>query len=300
MNKEGQHGANEMEAAFDRPAKTPFYEALHGGRYHRQDLIRAIQEHPSTDAALMSYVAGTDTPINRNDILGFVDLLHRIEPDHDIDLILHSGGGDIHAAGKIITMVRDKVQNATLRVIVPHYAKSAATLMALGADKIVMSDSSELGPIDPQVRFHDSQGAWVYYSAFSYMKAYNRFTGELKADPDDPTARLMLDKFQPHQMVEIERTVEGTRHLAEKLLQNGMMEGKPTTEPVSKLMDVESWHTHGQVISAEDAESIGLTVTRMPPDNPAWSSYWKLYCLQCFVVPEEKKLFESAFVSLII
>ena len=30
-------------------------------------------------------------------------------------------------------MVRDKVKNGTLRMIVPHYAKSAATLMALGA-----------------------------------------------------------------------------------------------------------------------------------------------------------------------
>ena len=289
-------------AAFDRPGKTPFYEALHGDRYHRQDLIRTIQERSDTDAALMSYVAGEGdgAGIHRNDVLGFVDLLRPIEPGRNIDLILHSGGGDIHAAEKLISMVRDKVKNGTLRVIVPHYAKSAATLMALGADSIVMSDSSELGPIDPQVRFPDSQGAWVYYSAFSYMKAFTRFTSELKSSPDDPAARLMLDKFLPHQMVEVERILDGVRHMAEKLLQNGMMAGQHVTDPVSKLMDKESWHTHGQVISAEDAESIGLKVIRMAPDDPAWASYWRLYCLQRLEVPDEKKLFESDFVSLTI
>ena len=39
----------------------------------------------------------------------------------------------------------------TLRVIVPDYAKSDSTLLALTADTVVMSDSSELGPIDPQI-----------------------------------------------------------------------------------------------------------------------------------------------------
>ena len=218
----------------------------------------------------------------------------------DIDLILHSGGGDVDAAEKLISMVRDKVKDGVLRVVVPHYAKSAATLMALGADSIVMSDSSELGPIDPQVRFPAGQGAWVYYSAFSYMKAYKRFTRELKSSPDDPTARLMLDKFKPHEMVEVERILDGVRHMAEKLLQNGMMAGQPVTAPVSKLMDINSWYTHGQVISAEDATSIGLTVIRMRPDNPVWASYWKLYCLQRLAIGDDKKLFESDSVSLTI
>ena len=301
MNEQGPNKADELPA-LERPAKTPFYEALHGDRYHRQDLIRSIQERSHTGAALMSYVAGAGdgAEIHRDDVLGFVDLLRPIEPGRSIDLILHSGGGDIHPAEKLITMVRDKVKNGTLRVIVPHYAKSAATLMTLGADSIVMSDSSELGPIDPQVRFPDGQGAWVYYSAFSYMKAFKRFDRELKANPDDPTARLMLDKFQPHEMVEVDRILDGVRHMAEKLLQNGMMAGQAVTEPVSKLMDKESWHTHGQVISAEDAEFIGLKVTRMAPDSPTWAGYWKLYCLQRLEVPGEKKLFESDFVSLTI
>ena len=286
------------DQGFSAPPKTPLYEAYHADRYARQRLIRQIQE--KVERRIICYVAGELTKIEREDVPGFVDLLSRIEPGANVDLILHSGGGDIDAAEKLISMVRDKVKNGELRVIVPHYAKSAATLMALGADSIVMSDSSELGPIDPQVPFLDAHGVWVYYSAFSYLKAFERFAGELQANPNDPSARLMLDKIQPHQVVEIERVVQRTQHLAEKLLQTGMMAGWPVTAPVSKLMDIESWHTHGQVISAEEAGSIGLTVIRLPPDDPAWVSYWKLYCLQFLAVPDDKKLFESDFVSLTI
>ena len=286
------------DSGFSAPPRTPLYEAYHSDRYARQRLIHEIQEE--VGPSLISYIAGKRTEIDRDDVLGFVDLLSRIRPNSDVDLVLHSGGGDIDAAEKLITMVRDKVKNGTLRVIVPHYAKSAATLMALGADSIVLSDSSELGPIDPQVPFPAGQGEWVRYSVLSYLKAYQRFTEELRKDPGDPSARLMLDKFQPHQVVEIERVLARARHLAEKLLLTGMMEGRPVTEPVSKLLDIESWHTHGHVISAEAAENIGLTVTRMRSDNPVWTNYWKLYCLQRLEVSDDKKLFESDFASLTI
>ena len=299
MNKPPTRTPEELgDQAFSAPSKTPLYEAYHAERYARQRMIREIQRE--VGRFVICYVAGARTEITRDDVPGFADLLCRIGPDRNVDLMLHSGGGDIDAAEKLITMVRDKVRNGALRVIVPHYAKSAATLMALGADSIVMSDSSELGPIDPQVPLRDGQGAWVRYSAYSYLEAFRRFTGELRANPGDPGARLMLDKFQPHEVVEIERALEGTRHLAEKLLQNGMMAGQPVTEPVSRLMDIASWHTHGQVISAKDAESIGLTITRMRPDHPTWAAYWKLYCLQRLVVRDDKKLFESDFVSLTI
>jgi len=276
--------------------KTPLYEAYHNDRYHRQDLIRDIQD--ATGRVLLSYVAGVQASIQRDDVLGFVDLLCRVEPGSDVDLIIHSGGGDIDAAEKLISMVRAKVGEGTLRVVVPDYAKSAATLMALGAHAIVMSDSSELGPIDPQVPFPDGQGSWVYYSAFSYLEAFRRFKKDLEDEPTDETARLMLAKMDPHVIVELERVYERTRHLAEGLLQDGMTTREPVTAVVTNLLNNESWYTHGQVISATDADMIGLMIERKPPDDPTWTSYWALYCLERLEVGNTKKLFESDFVSL--
>ena len=64
------------------------------------------------------------------------------------------------------------VGTGRLRVIVPDFAKSAGTLIALAADKIVMSDSSELGPIDPQFLKKDGDGNARWLSVLSYLKAY--------------------------------------------------------------------------------------------------------------------------------
>ena len=129
-----------------RAMRTPLYEAHNAARYCRQDLVRTIQTR--TKRTLISYVAGQRTYIDREDIPPFVDLLHHVTPGSDLDLLLHTGGGDVDAAEKLINLVRTTVGEATLRVIVPDYAKSAGTLIALGANVILMSDSSELGPIE--------------------------------------------------------------------------------------------------------------------------------------------------------
>src|SRR5207247_2870311 len=138
------------------PTKTPMFEATHAARYARQAAIKAIEER--CGCALICYVAGRAAPLESDDTIGFVDLLHNVERGQNLDLLLHTGGGDMDAAEKLISMVRSTVGDKRLRIIVPDFAKSSGTLMALGANKILMSDSSELGPIDPQIILADAHG----------------------------------------------------------------------------------------------------------------------------------------------
>ena len=116
-------------------SKTPLYEAHNAGRYARQHLIRDINAAAGT--ALICYVS-RQLEIDRSDPVALIDLLHNIPLGTPIDLLLHSPGGDIDAAEKLITLIRKRAGTARVRVIVPDYAKSAATLIALGADTIVM------------------------------------------------------------------------------------------------------------------------------------------------------------------
>ncbi len=70
-------------------------------------------------------------------------------PDMPIDLIVHTPGGLALAATQIANaLVRHR---GPVRVIVPHYAMSGGTLLALAADEIVMDPNAVLGPVDPQV-----------------------------------------------------------------------------------------------------------------------------------------------------
>jgi len=64
-----------------------------------------------------------------------------------IDLFLYSAGGDTMVPWRLVSMIREHCDQFS--VLVPYKAHSAATMISLGADEIVMSDLSELSPIDP-------------------------------------------------------------------------------------------------------------------------------------------------------
>jgi len=66
-----------------------------------------------------------------------------------IDLILHTPGGLVLAAGQIAHALRAHQGKTT--VFVPHYAMSGGTLLALTADHIIMDAHAVLGPVDPQI-----------------------------------------------------------------------------------------------------------------------------------------------------
>lgn len=70
-------------------------------------------------------------------------------PQKDILLLIQSTGGSIEPAYLISKTCRRRAKDKFVAVV-PRRAKSAATLIALGANEIHMGLMSELGPIDPQ------------------------------------------------------------------------------------------------------------------------------------------------------
>lgn len=281
------------------PRKTPLFQSIHAGRYQRQALIKAISEQ--TGRHLICYVSGLGTMIDRDDTIAMVDLLHNVPPGEDLDLLLHTPGGDIDAAEKLVMLIRQKVGTAAFRVIVPDYAKSAGTLIALGADAIVMSDTSELGPIDPQIRRIDGDGNRMAHSVLSYLEAFEHHAEVLKHDPGNLASQIMLSKLDPGTLKQFEAIRTRARRLAEDLLKKGMFREQGNwTLAAAELMNVKSRPSHGQMISWQDALSpkLGLTVEHMDQADPIWQNCWSLYCLQRLAITDCQKIFESNFASL--
>lgn len=275
--------------------KTPMFTAMNAARYQRQALIREIQSDGPT---LLCYVAGVRAQVDRIDTLGFVDMLHNVMPDEPVDLLLHTPGGDVDAAEKLISLVRNRVgEKGTLRVIVPDFAKSAGTLMALGADTIVMSDSSELGPIDPQVCLKDGNGNDITHSVLMYLDAHAAARQALREVPDDTSNRIAFEKFDPTVVRKFTAVRARAQKFAEGLLKR---RGLNFTAIASDLMDLAKFPSHGQMIGWELADSIGLAVTYMPPSDPIWRRYWALYCHLRLAIESEQRVYESNFVSLIL
>jgi ATP-dependent protease ClpP protease subunit len=281
--------------------KTPFYEASNASRYQRQDVIRKVQAQ--SGRSLICYVAGIAAPIDRDDLLGIVDLLHRVQAGADLDLLLHTPGGDIDAAEKLILTIRNTVGTATLRIVVPDFAKSAGTMMAVGADRIVMSDTSELGPIDPQVALQDGKGNRIWHSVQHYLDAYQAASDALKVNPSDVPAQIMLGKLDPATIKKFESLRDRARRIAEDQLKLGMFRnGGNNTKTASELINTKKWLSHGQMISWQDAKdpSLELVVDYLAPRSDEWQQIWHLYCLQRLAVNDTQKLFESEHVSIAI
>ena len=92
-------------------------------------------------------------PISRfidiEDSEAIIRAIHMTDDNVPIDLIIHTPGGLVLAAGQIARAI--KRHKAKTTVIVPHYAMSGGTLIALAADEIIMNPDAVLGPVDPQL-----------------------------------------------------------------------------------------------------------------------------------------------------
>ena len=88
--------------------------------------------------------------IDRTVAYEVTNLLRRMGDVGGLDILLDSGGGDLDAAYKTLKVMHVHAKDTA--VIVPFYAKSAATLIALGGDRLILCKGGELGPVDPQVQ----------------------------------------------------------------------------------------------------------------------------------------------------
>jgi Serine dehydrogenase proteinase len=201
-----------------------------------------------------------------DDFLSLAELLDDEPPVRDIDLVLMSNGGNGEAGYRIGHAFQQLAQAKGLRfrVIIPLYARSAATILALGAHEIVMGLHSEIGPIDPQVpKFDPAWNRTRYMPAMALsdgIKLVCEFMKQLPAMSsffeDLLRKRLSLDELG-----ELERVRESGKQYAELLLLNGMAPDPRTARAIAERLS-DYYKFHGHPIDVFDAEDMGLKVVR--------------------------------------
>ena len=106
-------------------------------------------------------------PLQQRHVFSLREMLQGTDYEQ-LDLIVHSGGGDIHAAYQAIEILR--MHTKTLNACVPLLAKSAATLLCLGCDNIFLDEMAELGPLDTQIVERKRGGKMEFASALNPFK----------------------------------------------------------------------------------------------------------------------------------
>ena len=180
--------------------------------------------------------------IDVDDAEGVLQAIRETPPGRAIEIILHTPGGLVLAATQIAQALAD--HDGKVTAVVPHYAMSGGTLIALGADEIILDRHAALGPIDPQL------GHWP---AASIVAAVDR-----PGQHQDDTLILADVARKALRQVDELATRLLTRHL-----------------PVEKAREVAialstgQW-THDHPLLAHELEPLGLPIRLgVPPEERA-------------------------------
>ena len=169
----------------------------------------------------------------------------RLTPDEmPIDLVLHTPGGLVLASDQIAYALKRHPGRVT--VMVPHYAMSGGTLVALAADEILMDRDAVLGPVDPQLGGLP-HGFWPAASILAALEALN---------PNRNDQTLILGDMARKAIDQVHDTVR------ELLLE---AHGADDAERLATLLSHGRW-THDFPIRFDYAAEIGLPVSDQVPE----------------------------------
>ena len=200
-----------------------------------------------------------------------------------VDLFIHSNGGSGTAPWRIVSLIRQYTDN--FAVLVPHRAFSAATLIALGADEIIMHKMGCLGPIDPSVtnafnpQNPQSPGQLAPISVEDVTAFFKLVKEEVGITHEDELVQAfisMTDKVHPLALGNVQRSHSQSRLMARKLLMLHMDDS--LEHEIVQLIDnlKSNLFFHGHPINRVEAKK-DLNLKVVEPSPELECQMWKLY-----------------------
>jgi Serine dehydrogenase proteinase len=217
--------------------------------------------------------------ITYEDVQGFMEAVHGVDGRAGLDLILHSPGGSPDAAAAVVQYLRTQFQH--IRVIVPHMAMSAATMIACAADEIVMGKHSALGPIDPQIVLKTPMGDRAV-PAQAIVEQFEQAQQECQ-DPAKVRAWIpMLGQYGPDLLVTCRHASDLAEELVRQWLARYMFRrggrGQEKAVKVAKWLGTHShFKSHGRPIPRDELKKQGLRVVPLEKDQTAQDLFLSIY-----------------------
>lgn len=274
-----------FQQLLDDLGKIPIEKHLEYINNSKKEAIKKIVS--LTERELIIYVAdfkknlpqfGIFNSITWEDKTCFADIINGIN-GNSVDVFIHSPGGSAESTEVIVSMLRNKFNS--VRFIVPNMAKSAATMMVLSGDEVIMDEKSELGPIDPQIQINGN-----YVPAQTLIDGFEEAKEIIKnSGPEILPAYLpLLNKYDLH----ILQICKNARELSEKLVGKwlqqymfcGEKESSAKAERIAKkLSSHKDFLSHARSINVEDAISLEIKVKDIRKELALKDSVWNLYCI---------------------
>jgi len=254
-------------------------------RAERKDLIEQIEA--KRNSKVIAYVTGDRHPfpaqIGDDAVRPLYSHIRELGKVKRLDFFIYSRGGAIDVPWRIVSALRSASEE--WNILIPFRANSAATLIALGADSIVLGSQGELGPIDPimqaqrMVPSRDGPGTVVRDEiSVEDVMAYVKFVQERGGISDQQARASALDKLtgrvDPVALGNLYRTHSHIRDVARRIL---LSRKTPLAEDTLNLVVstlAERVYAHGHAIGFASAREIRLPVEE--PDAALDSLMWRL------------------------
>lgn len=254
----------------------------------RKPILQELQKLTGGRTVVSFFISFSKAvPLSSQDADILEEVLVNSDNKKGVTLLLDAPGGDGLTAERIIKICR-AYSGENFEVIVPARAKSAATMVCLGANKILMSESSELGPIDPQVVWDLGNGpSWV--AAHHIIKTYDGlFQQALQMNNGniDPILQ-QLSKFNAVMVENLRSASKLAEDIAVSSLMCAMMKDQTSDEikgKISPFTNPDLTMSHGRGIYADKAKDCGLNVEVIDTEGELWAAVRSLYIRSSHVV----------------
>jgi hypothetical protein len=245
----------------------------------RTKLIDAIEQ--DRGSRVIVYFTGdrqlASASISESDVRPLYEHLISVGKTDKIDLFIYSRGGDVSVPWRIVSMIREFCKKFS--VLVPYKAYSAATLLALGADRVVMGTKAELGPIDPTLTRINENTQLPEEISVEDVNSYISFIRE-KANINDQAAlaqvvSILAGKITPLAVGQVNRQNSHIRLVSRKLITS--RQERLDEEKITSIIDTltEKMYFHGHAIGRKEAKDIGLPVENASGDLE--KHMWELF-----------------------
>lgn len=234
----------------------------------RRKYLQNLHNHTSRN--VIAYYSGflskpgiAQSDINDEDKNGFMMAVHKLDKAKGLDLILHTPGGDIGATQSIVNYLH-KMFKRDIRAIVPQIAMSAGTMIACSSRCILMTEHSNLGPIDPHLRG---------VPAYGVIEEFKRAHKEIQKDPNKIALwSNIISQYKPTFLSQCENAIKWSNEFVQEQLENVMFEGEEDAKKKAKniamiLADYKGNRRHERHIHLEECRTIGLKVERIEDDK---------------------------------
>ena len=249
----------------------------------RLELLKKIENRRSSKAIL--YVTGDrpglETQIHQEVYDYFVNILDKIGIVDRISLVLYTCGGSTLAAWSIVNLIRQFCNE--FEVIIPSKARSAGTLISIGAKPIVMTKQATLGPIDPSINTPLNpgiEGAPPDAKVPVSVEAVNGFLELAKSNMPDADATAIKDliiqlsqKVHPLVLGEVFRSKSQIGMLSKKLLSYTGIDEDSIGNIVAFLCSESG--SHDYTIHRREARELGLLIEK--PNDDFYQEIKALY-----------------------